>query len=291
MRPELVGEVEAWIASDPDEEDRDTLQRLLDEGAEEELERRFATPLRFGTAGLRGPVMAGPSGMNRLTVRRATQGVVAWMREIGVEYSRGVVVGRDARHGSEEFNDEVVAVLLGAGVRVLEMPRPLPTPLVAYAVRALDAGAGIMITASHNPPLDNGYKLYGPDGRQIVPPNDEIVERHAAEATTPTLGARSSELHHLIGDDLIDAYRRHFVERFAVAGGSGVKITYTPLHGVGGDTMTALFREAGFRVRLGRRRPVRPRRPVPHAGVPQPRGAGRVGPRDGPTPTRSRRHW
>lgn len=247
MNPELIRHVEEWITNDPDEGDRSTLRQLLDEGNEDELNRRFASHLSFGTAGLRGPVMAGPAGMNRYTVRRATQGVVAWLQEIGVEPSRGVVVGRDARHGSEKFNDEVVAVLLGAGVTVHEMPRPLPTPLVAYGVKALRAGAGIMITASHNPPRDNGYKLFGPDGRQIIAPNDAIVERYARDAGTPVLGDRSSKLHHVVAEKVLDAYREHFVGRFRVAGGSGLRITYTPLHGVGGEIMTALFEGAGFR--------------------------------------------
>ncbi len=234
----------AWIAADPDERDRDDLTSLLDAGDEDELARRFSAPLSFGTAGLRGPVRAGPSGMNRLTVRRATQGVVAWLAETGADVTRGVVVGRDARNGSEDFNDEVVAVLIGAGVVVHEMPRPLPTPFVPYAIKALGAAAGIMITASHNPPQDNGYKLYAGDGAQIVPPADEIVERHAAEAGTPTLGRRGDPLHHVIGDDLLTAYRDHFVERFGVA--SDLVIAYTPLHGVGGAPMSALFEAAGF---------------------------------------------
>ena len=136
MSDELTSRVEDWIAADPDEADRATLRALLDSNDTAELERRFAAPLTFGTAGLRGPVMAGPSGMNRLTVRRATQGVVAWLGETGADVSRGVVVGRDARRGSEAFNDEVVAVLLGAGVSVIELPSALPTPLVAFFVRS-----------------------------------------------------------------------------------------------------------------------------------------------------------
>ena len=133
--------------------------------------------------------MAGPAGMNRYTVRRATQGVIAWLD--GDRCRRRAAAsssGETAVNGSESFNNEVVAVLLGAGVKVYEMPGPLPTPLVAYCVKQLGAAAGIMVTASHNPPLDNGYKLYSSDGSQIIPPNDEIVERHANEATTPTVG-------------------------------------------------------------------------------------------------------
>ena len=190
------------MTGDPDPADRATIQQLLDDGDQAELSRRFDHPLQFGTAGLRGPVMAGPAGMNRYTVRRATQGVVAWLKDLGVDSSRGIVVGRDARRGSESFNDEVVEVLLGAGVAVIEMPRPLPTPLVAFAVKTLGAAAGIMITASHNPPDDNGYKLYAADGAQIAPPNDQLIEGFASEAGTAVLADRSSPLHRVASSDL-----------------------------------------------------------------------------------------
>ena len=228
VRPELAERVAAWIAADPDPEDRATLARLLADGDEAELDRRFAHPLEFGTAGLRGPEMAGPAGMNRLSVRRATQGVVAWLAATGADVERGVVVGRDARHGSERFNDEVVRVLLGAGVAVWEMPRPLPTPFVSYCVRALGAVAGVMITASHNPPADNGYKLYGPDASQIIPPHDAVVQDAARRAGPATLGERGDPRHHVIEAALLDAYREHLVARFAVAGGSDLGVAYTP---------------------------------------------------------------
>jgi len=246
VNQQLVERVTTWMAGDPDEMDRATLATLLEEGDETELHRRFDAPLTFGTAGLRGPEMAGPAGMNRYTVRRAAQGVVAWLHELGLDPSRGVVVGRDGRRGSEAFNDEVVAVLLGAGVRVYEMPGPLPTPLVAYSVKALKAVAGIMITASHNPALDNGFKLYAADGAQIIPPHDQTVERFANEATTPVLGKRSSPLHSVVPGELWSDYQRHFVERFGVPFGSVLRVTYTPLHGVGGVPMMELLTSAGF---------------------------------------------
>ena len=246
MNEALVERVRSWITGDPDPADRATIQQLLDDGDETELSRRFDQPLRFGTAGLRGPVMAGPAGMNRCTVRRATQGVVAWLKDLGIDSSRGVVVGRDARRGSESFNDEVVEVLLGAGVAVIEMPRPLPTPLVAFAVKTLGAAAGIMITASHNPPDDNGYKLYAADGAQIAPPNDQLVEGFANEAGTAVLADRSSPLHRVASSDLWETYLDHFARRFAAPGTSALAITYTPLHGVGGESMMELFRTAGF---------------------------------------------
>jgi len=246
VNEEVTKQVLEWIEHDPDTHDRATLQKLLSEGNEVELRRRFDSPLTFGTAGLRGPVMAGPAGMNRFTVRRATQGVIRWLQELEIDPSKGVVVGRDARHGSEAFNDEAVAVLLGAGVRVYEMISPLPTPYVAAAVKSLNAGAGIMITASHNPPNDNGYKLYASDGSQIIVPNDEMVEQFAREAITPVLGERTSENYFDVPSEVIAKYQNHMLSRFSIKGGSSLRITYTPLHGVGGDAMMTLFRAAGY---------------------------------------------
>jgi phosphomannomutase len=240
-----VAEARRWLAADPDPATRQELSALINAGDEVELARRFAHPLVFGTAGLRGPVMAGPAGMNRLSVRRATQGVTAWLDELGLERTRGVVVGRDARRGSEAFNDEAVAVLLGAGWTVFEMPGPLPTPYVPFAVKQLGAAAGIMITASHNPPQDNGYKLYAADGAQIIPPSDERVEYFMARAGEPTLVERSSSTHHVVDESLFRSYREHVVGRFGV-GASDLSITYTPLHGVGGAAMVDLFAAAGY---------------------------------------------
>jgi phosphomannomutase len=237
--------VRSWIALDPDQHDRAELQALLEANDEAELKRRFREPLTFGTAGLRGPVMAGPAGMNRATVRRATIGVLAWLREKGLDPAKGVVVGRDARHGSETFNDEVVWVLLGGGAVVYEMPSPLPTPLVPYCVKALKAVAGIMITASHNPREDNGYKLYAHDGAQIIPPDDEIVERHANLSPNVALGVRASMAHVYVASETIEDYRAHMLERFGV-GASDLAITYTPMHGVGGEMMAGLLRDAGY---------------------------------------------
>ena len=245
MKEELLERVREWLAIDPDAHDRATIEHLLAQRDESEIRRRFDEPLSFGTAGLRGPEMAGPAGMNRCTVRRATQGVVAWLEDIKMDSGRGVVVGRDARHGSEVFNDEVVGVLLGAGVRVFEMPRPLPTPLTAYALRALGAAAGIMITASHNPPADNGFKLYGADGSQIIAPHDDIVESHARNAGPAAWAERTSERYQLVDEGLINGYLEHMARRFGVVQ-SELPIAYTPLFGVGGATMLELLFRSGF---------------------------------------------
>jgi phosphomannomutase len=243
---ELAVRAAAWAAADPDEGDRAAVSALLEAGDEPALEELFGAPLRFGTAGLRGPVRPGPAGMNRATVRRATQGVAAWLRESGADPGAGVVVGRDARQRSEAFNDEVVGVLLGEGFAVHEMPGPLPTPLVPFAVAALGAAAGIMVTASHNPPEDNGYKLYAGDGAQIVPPTDEMVERQMGAVGPAVLASRDSRHHHAVTRDLLARYRDHLVERFATAT-SELRFVYTPMHGVGGATALDLLARAGHR--------------------------------------------
>ncbi len=197
---ELRAAVEAWIADDPDEGDRGELRALLDRafgagvtgtggergtggGALAELRDRFAGRLTFGTAGLRGVVAAGPNRMNRAVVRAATAAVAGWLTGDRSATSDGVlsvVVGCDARHRSAQFAEEAARVLAGAGLAVHMLPQPGPTPLLAFAVRHLGAAAGVMITASHNPAADNGYKLYLSDGAQVIPPADAQIEQRIA---------------------------------------------------------------------------------------------------------------
>ncbi|WP_414935759.1 phospho-sugar mutase [Amycolatopsis sp. cmx-11-51] len=249
LTPELRDRAFRWIADDPDDDSRVELQNILaramggEAGAADELADRMAGPLEFGTAGLRGPVRAGPQGMNVAVVTRTTAGVAAWLTAQG--HPGGVVVvGRDARHGSEAFARAAAEVLSAAGFAVKVLPGPLPTPVLAFAVLELGAVAGIQITASHNPPADNGYKLYDATGGQIVPPSDGQIER-AIEAAPPAISVPREPGAEVLGDELRDAY----LAKVAVLPRGperGVKVAATALHGVGAETLRAAFDRAGF---------------------------------------------
>ncbi|AUS81748.1 phospho-sugar mutase [Actinoalloteichus sp. AHMU CJ021] len=238
-----------WAAEDVDEDDRVELQRVLasamagDESAKAELADRLAGPLTFGTAGLRGPLRAGPNGMNRSVVIRATAGVAAWLTAHG--HAGGVVVvGRDARHGSERFATDAAGVLAAAGFDTRLLPGPLPTPLLAGAVRRLGAVAGIQITASHNPPADNGYKLYDGEGTQIVPPADSEVEA-AIERVGPAFTVPLSQGWRVEDRDLLGEYLAH-VGTLPRGSARDLRIAATPMHGVGGEPLVRALAAAGF---------------------------------------------
>ncbi|MEU4478539.1 phospho-sugar mutase [Micromonospora sp. NPDC023966] len=250
---DLRARAERWLDDDPDPADRDELRAVLAAlpGTAAELADRFAGPLAFGTAGLRGPLRAGPNGMNLAVVTQAAAGLVGWLAAQGGEGP--LVIGYDARRGSLAFAERTAQVATGAGRQALLLPRPLPTPVLAFAVRHLGAVAGVMVTASHNPPQDNGYKVYlGAQlggvlgaGAQIVPPADAGIEA-AIRAVGPLAEVPLGPPGQVLGDDLITGY----VERAAAvvdpAGPRDLKVAYTPLHGVGAAVLTAAFARAGF---------------------------------------------
>jgi phosphomannomutase len=254
---ELRGVVDAWIADDPDDGDRAELRALLDRacaGAAEalaELRNRFAGRLEFGTAGLRGVVAAGPNRMNRAVVRAATAAVAGWLLGSASADTVSVAVGCDARHRSAEFADEAARVLAGAGIAVHMLPQPGPTPLLAFAVRHLGVSAGVMITASHNPAADNGYKLYLSDGAQVIPPVDAEIEARIAglgPLSQIPVAAAASPLIIRHGDEIARAYLDAVV---ATAAGPGsdlpkLNVVYTPMHGVAGDLMLRAIAQAGL---------------------------------------------
>ncbi|MCC5577143.1 phospho-sugar mutase [Microtetraspora sp. AC03309] len=239
---DLVLRAREWLAQDPDPETRAELEAVLALDDETELASRFGSRLEFGTAGLRGELGAGPARMNRVTVMRAAAGLA---RVLGP--GRHVVIGYDARRNSDVFARDTAAVLTGAGLRASVMDGRWPTPVLAFAVRHLGADAGVMVTASHNPPRDNGYKVYWGDGAQIVPPVDGEISR-AIDAVGRVdelpLGESWDTLTH---EAIVTPYLRALAA-LPVGDARDVRIAYTPLHGVGADTLAEAFLSAGFAV-------------------------------------------
>lgn len=238
-----------WIADDVDPTTQAELQQVLaralggDPAAHEELADRMAGSLKFGTAGLRGPVRAGPNGMNRAVVIRTTAGVATWLNANG-HAGELVVVGRDARHGSDAFAADAAGVLAAAGFDVRLLDRPLPTPVLAFAVGHLNAAAGIQITASHNPAPDNGYKLYDSTASQIIPPADSEIEAAIAQAPAARAIPRATT-YRTLGDDVVEAYLQQ-VAQVPRLSARTVRVAVSALHGVGAATAAEAFRRAGF---------------------------------------------
>ncbi|GAA1599928.1 phospho-sugar mutase [Actinoplanes couchii] len=250
---DLIDRAEAWLSDDPDPASRDELRAVLDglPGTAAELGDRFSGPLTFGTAGLRGRLRAGPNGMNLAVVTRAAAGLVGWLAAQGGEGP--LVIGYDARHGSRQFAERTAEVATGAGREALLLPGTLPTPVLAYAVRALGAVAGVMVTASHNPPQDNGYKVYlgaslgGADGAgaQIVPPADAGIEA-AIRAVTSVASVPLGGPGTVLGAEILAGYVAQAAAVLTEGGPRDLTVAYTPMHGVGGSTLVAAFVAAGF---------------------------------------------
>lgn len=263
---ELLARAEAWLEQDPDEVTRAELADLIEQARTDsnsgqaqaaiaELHARFDTRLAFGTAGLRGELAAGPNRMNRVLVAQAAAGLASFLLEKSADGHPSVVIGYDGRTNSDVFARDTAELMAGAGVRAILLPRLLPTPVLAFAVRHLDASAGVMVTASHNPPRDNGYKVYlgGQDrGSQIVPPVDGEIAAHILRVADGNIAGlpRSSE-YETAGESVVDAY----VEATAAVAGElpanrqgtvSLNVVYTAMHGVGWETASAVFAAAGF---------------------------------------------
>ncbi|PFG19923.1 phospho-sugar mutase [Serinibacter salmoneus] len=247
-----------WLAHDPDPSTREELAAVIeaaergDEAALADLADRFAGPLTFGTAGLRGRVGAGENRMNVAVVTRATAGLAAYLRETVGEDAR-VVVGCDARHGSAEFYAATLEVLSGAGLTALALPPRQPTPVTAYAVRALNADAGVMVTASHNPPADNGYKVYlggrasdeNGNGVQIVPPADAGIAERIEQAPPADLVPRDRDRIEEVDAGILTQYTARMASHRTSEQESRTRVVLTPLHGVGGAVAVDVFAQAG----------------------------------------------
>lgn len=248
----------AWLAQDPDATTRGELTELLsrveqgDAEAAADLEDRFSTRLAFGTAGLRGTLGAGPNRMNRVLVAQAAAGFAAYLTERAGDATPTVVVGYDGRRNSDVFARDSVEIFAGAGLRAILLPRMLPTPVLAFAVRHLGADAGVMVTASHNPPDDNGYKVYlggADDGAQIVSPADAEIAAHiqrVADDGDVTILPRSVGYENA-PESLVEAYiAATAAVAPAPAGAEGLRWVYTAMHGVGWETVSRVLAEAGY---------------------------------------------
>ncbi len=248
MDLKLRAEVEEWISDDPDSKTAAQLTDLLRTGDEAALRRYFNGFLQFGTAGLRGPIGPGPSCMNRAVVARTAAGIAAYMKARGMS---SVVIGRDARYGSEDFTFESAEIFSGAGMKVYLLPRPLPTPVLAFATAHLKCDIGVMVTASHNPPEDNGYKVYiGPlaDGidyraSQIITPTDTLMAADIAAVQSVKSLPRARDWV-ILGEDVLSEYIRR--TSALAPRPADIKVVYTAMHGVGTETIQRVFNHAGF---------------------------------------------
>lgn len=253
-----VDAARAWLAQDPDAVTREELTDLLtrvedgDATAAADLADRFSTRLAFGTAGLRGALGAGPNRMNRVLVAQAAAGFAAYLLERSAGAAPTVVVGYDGRRNSDVFARDSVEIFAGAGLNAVLLPRTLPTPVLAFAVRHLGADAGVMVTASHNPPDDNGYKVYlgaGDQGAQIVSPADAEIAAHiqrVADAGNVTVLPRSVGYANA-PESLVEAYvAATAAVAPAPAGADGLRWVYTAMHGVGWETVSRVLTEAGY---------------------------------------------
>jgi phosphomannomutase len=235
--PDVFELARAWASDDPDPATRSQVEAWLVAEDLDALDLAFAGPaVRFGTSGIRGPLRPGPTGMNRRVARLVAAGLA---EHLG---TGTVVIGRDARHGSDALAADIAAVLAGAGLRVLAFPAPVPTPVLAFAVRQLRCDAGVIVTASHNPAGDNGIKVFAVDGGQISSPTDTTIAA-AMDRVASVLDLPLGAAVHL--DGVLDDYVTAAAERVPV-GPRHASVVYTPLHGVAGEAVLALFDRAGF---------------------------------------------
>lgn len=274
----LLERARHWVAGDPDPTTRDEILGLIDQNDLEGLEQRFLPEITFGTAGIRGMVGAGPARMNRAVVIKTTAGLASILNE---GYPGPVIVGFDARPTSRGFAEDVAGVLAAAAIEVVFFPAPTPTPLVAFTARVMGAAAAVVITASHNPPQDNGYKVYGANAAQIIPPLDIEISARIRESAPANqiamiddpLGPGTAMVK-LAPTDIFDRYRVEVDQARPRPTGSDLKIVYTPLHGCGGDTVSRLLESAGHRNMIRVAEQYKPDGTFPTVGFPNPEEKG-----------------
>ncbi|WP_299806672.1 phospho-sugar mutase [uncultured Shewanella sp.] len=256
MDTQLALRVKHWIESDPDPRMQQELQQLVDSGNTNELEARFAGRLAFGTAGLRGIVGAGPTRMNRLVVQQTSAGLGAYLKaQISDVATRGVIIGYDGRHDSKQFAHDAASVLTAMGIKVYLTANVAATPLVAFGVLHLGTAAGIVVTASHNPPQYNGYKVYWGNGAQIIPPHDSGIAARIDSASTAKVAlldadkAKATGLLVMLEDDFYDTYRQGVNQAGVLQNHTqpnSVSLAYTAMHGVGNEMALNVLKDAGF---------------------------------------------
>jgi len=252
LSPDLYRLIAAWTAQDPDPETRQQVADLLaavdlgDEAAAEELTDAFTGRLEFGTAGLRGALGPGPNRMNRVVVGQAAAGLATYLLDHGQGGGR-VIIGCDIRHNSDVFARDTAEIMAGAGFETMITPGPLPTPLVAFGIRHFGCVAGVVVTASHNPPQDNGYKVYLGDGAQIAPPVDAAIAERIEEIAKHDL-ADVPRLHSysVLGDELEAAYLARIFTLVPSDAPRELSWVYTPLHGVGARVVARAIELTGF---------------------------------------------
>ncbi|MFT4213978.1 MAG: phospho-sugar mutase [Microbacterium sp.] len=286
MTAAALGAARAWLAQDPDEVTRAELSALIgraeagDADAEADLDDRFGSRLQFGTAGLRGALGAGSNRMNRVLVSQAAAGLAAYLREkAGPDAAPLVVIGYDGRRGSDVFARDSAEIFAGAGLRAVLLPRLLPTPVLAFAVRHLGADAGVMVTASHNPPNDNGYKVYlggADDGMQIVPPADAEIAVHIDRVAAASVVADLPRgRYDVAGEDVVDAYMAATAAVApAPAGAAGTTWVYTAMHGVGYETLRSILLRAGYALPVVVAEQIAPDARFPTVAFPNPEEPG-----------------
>jgi phosphomannomutase len=279
---DLAAAVTAWSAQDPDPDTRGELASLLDQmalGSSESLEEltdAFRGRLQFGTAGLRGAIGAGPNRMNRVVVGQAAAGLAAYLLDQGLAGGT-VIIGHDARHKSDAFARDSAEIFAGAGFRALLVPVPTPTPVVAFGIGHFGCVAGVVVTASHNPPQDNGYKVYLGDGSQIVPPADGQIAERIEEITRRDLSdvPRSDDYIEL-GDELVEAYLNRVTSLVPAGAPRDLSWVYTPMHGVGGRVVAEAVARAGFAGAEVGAEQAEPDPDFPTVGFPNPEEPGAI---------------